>query len=224
MVLDEATRLREEDPYTGQLAARMPSSIVVQRSRFEVDLNRPPEEAVYIGPDDAWGLQLWDVEPGAATVGDSIELYDNFYSTLGDLLDGMVLRHGGFVLYDIHSYNHRRDGAGAVLAPQDENPDLNLGTGSLPPKWKSVAEAFLETAREAGLDARENVKFEGRQVAAWVHEHFGDVGCALAIEFKKSFMDEWTGELFPEEFDRLGGFLEASVDPVLATWRANVSE
>lgn len=224
MILDEATRLREEDPYTGQLAARLPSSIVVQRSRFEVDLNRPPEEAMYIGPDDAWGLQLWDADPGAATVGESIELYDDFYSTLGDLLGSMVLRHGGFVLYDIHSYNHRRDGAGAAPGPQNENPDLNLGTGSLPPKWNSVADVFLETAREAGLDARENVKFEGRQVAAWVHEHFGDVGCALAIEFKKSFMDEWTGELFPEEFDRLGAFLEASVDPVLATWRTHVSQ
>jgi N-formylglutamate amidohydrolase len=223
MILDEATRLREEDPYTGLLAARLPSSIVVRRSRFEVDLNRPPDEAVYMGPDDAWGLQLWDDEPSADTVAHSLDQYDNFYSILSDLLDDMVLRHGGFVLYDIHSYNHRRDGARAEPAPQDANPDLNLGTGSLPPKWKSVAEVFLETARGADLDARENVKFEGRHIAAWVHEHFRDFGCALAIEFKKSFMDEWSGQLFPEKFDRLGAFLEASVDPVLATWRANVS-
>ncbi len=224
MVLDEATRFREEDPYTGVLATRLPSSIVVQRSRFEVDLNRPPEEAVYVRPDDAWGLQLWNTEPGPETIGESIELYDDFYTELGELLDSLVLRHGGFVLYDIHSYNHRRDGASAAPAPQEENPDLNLGTGSLPPKWKSVAEVFLATAHGAGFDARENVKFEGRQVAAWVHEQFGDVGCALAIEFKKTFMDEWSDEVFTEEFDRLGAFLEASVNPVLANWRANVSK
>jgi N-formylglutamate amidohydrolase len=224
MVLDEATRLREEDPHTGLLAARLPNSIVVERSRFEVDLNRPADEAVYMGPDDAWGLQLWEVEPGAGMVSDSLDLYDNFYSTLGELLDTLVIRHGGFVLYDVHSYNHRRDGAGAVPAPQEENPDLNLGTGSLPPKWKAVAEVFLDVAREAGLDARENVKFEGRQVAAWVHENFGDVGCALAIEFKKSFMDEWSDELFAEEFERRGAFLESSVDPVLATWRVDVGQ
>lgn len=221
MVLDEATRLREEDPYTGRLAARLPGSIVVQRSRFEVDLNRPPEDAVYMGPDDAWGLELWDLEPEANTVARSLDEYEHFYSILGEVLDDMVLRHGGFVLYDIHSYNHRRDGATAEPAPQDENPDLNLGTGSLPPKWKPVAEVFLETARGAGLDARENVKFQGRQVAAWVHENFGEVGCALAIEFKKSFMDEWSDELFPEELERRGAFLEASVDPVLVAWRAN---
>ncbi len=223
MVLDEATRLREEDPYTGILAARLPNSIVVQRSRFEVDLNRPREDAVYLGPDDAWGLELWNAEPGLDIVADSLAQYDHFYSVLGELLDSLVLRHGGFILYDIHSYNHRRDGAAAAPALQEENPDLNLGTGSLPPKWKSVAEIFLEAARAAGLDARENVKFEGRQVAAWVHEKFGDVGFALAIEFKKSFMDEWSDEIFPAEFDRLGVFLESSVDPVLAAWRTNVS-
>lgn len=224
IALDEPTRLREEDPYTGLLVAGMPNSIVVHRSRFEVDLNRPADEAVYMGPEDAWGLQLWNTKPGVDTVTESLDLYENFYSILGELLDGLVLRHGGFVLYDVHSYNHRRDGADAPPAPQDENPDLNLGTGSLPPKWKSVAEVFLANAVEAGLDARENVKFEGRQVAAWVHEEFGDVGCALAIEFKKSFMDEWNDELFPAEFDRLGAFLESSVDPVLANWRANVSK
>lgn len=224
MVLDEATRLREEDPHTGILATRLPSSIVVHRSRFEVDLNRPRDEAVYLGPDDAWGFQIWDAKPVLDIVAESLDQYDHFYAALGELLDSLVLRHGGFVLYDIHSYNHRRDGAAAAPAPEDENPELNLGTGSLPPKWKSVAEVFLATALEAGIDARENVKFEGRQVAAWVHEQFGDVGCALAVEFKKSFMDEWNDEIFPEELDRLGAFLEASVDPVLATWHTNVSE
>ncbi len=28
----------------------------------------------------------------------------------------------------------------------------------------------------------------------FVHEHFPEIGCAIAIEFKKIFMDEWTGQ------------------------------
>lgn len=224
MSLDDATRTREEDPYTGLLASRLPSSIVVQRSRFEVDLNRPRDEALYLRPEDAWGLELWSERLGPTVAGRSLDLYDDFYEGLGEILDELVLRHGGFVLYDVHSYNHRRDGATADPAPQSTHPDVNLGTGSLPPRWKSVAEVFLEKASEAGFDARENVRFEGRQVAAWVHERFGHAGCALAIEFKKSFMDEWTAEVYPEKFERLGAFLEFSVAPVLQEWAANVSQ
>jgi hypothetical protein len=45
------------------------------------------------------------------------------------------------------------------------------------------------------LDVRENVKFVGRQFPKWVHTNYPDSGCAIAIEFKKFFMDEWTGKL-----------------------------
>ena len=33
--------------------------IIVNRSRFEVDINRPRDKAVYITPEDAWGLHIW---------------------------------------------------------------------------------------------------------------------------------------------------------------------
>src|SRR5688572_20804246 len=54
MVLDEATRLREEDPFTAGFAAVAPTRLVAKRSRFEVDLNRPRDQAVYTCAEDAW--------------------------------------------------------------------------------------------------------------------------------------------------------------------------
>jgi hypothetical protein len=39
MRLDGPTRLREEDPYTDILTEAVPPRVVVDRSRFEVDLN-----------------------------------------------------------------------------------------------------------------------------------------------------------------------------------------
>jgi hypothetical protein len=44
------------------------------------------------------------------------------------------------------------------------------------------------------LDVRENVKFQGGNFSRWIHGKFPGTGCALAIEFKKFFMDEWTGK------------------------------
>ena len=52
----------------------------------------------------------------------------------------------------------------------------------------------------------------------WVHDNYGDVGCALAIEFKKVFMDEWSGEVDADRLDELGEALVKSLDSVEAAW------
>lgn len=221
--IDDATRLREEDPHTGAIASRFPNSVVVNRSRFEVDLNRERKEAVYIGPDDAWGLDVWRHDLTEGELAASLSLYDRFYLDLSAALDRLVTDSGGFVLYDIHSYNHRRLGPDAEPDPAEDSPVVNLGTGSLPEKWKPVADAFMESLRATTfegdrLDVRENVRFEGRQLAKWVHERYGELGCALAIELKKVFMDEWTGEVDPERMARLGDALLASGPDVRRAW------
>jgi len=222
-VIDDATRLREEDPHTGAIASRFANSVVVNRSRFEVDLNRARDEAVYTDPESAWGLQLWQRDLTQDELAASLALYDRFYFDLASILDRLVADHGGFVLYDIHSYNHRRLGPDADPDPVEESPVVNLGTGSLPEKWKPVADAFIESLRSnyfdgARLDVRENVRFEGRQVAQWVHEKYGDVGCALAIELKKVFMDEWTGELDLDRMSQLGDAVIGSGSDVRRAW------
>lgn len=225
MILDEDTRRREEDPYTGSLAARVGSHVTVNRSRFEVDLNRPPTNAIYETPEDSWGLRVWRDRPDSDLVSASLALHRDFYHRLGEVLDELVRRQGGFVLYDVHAYNHRRRGPEAPADLPDHNPTVNLGTRWLPPRWKAVAEAFLESMScgvLAGtpLDARENVKFEGRYVAQFVHDNYGNVGCALAIEFKKVYMDEWSHALDGRALDELGAALSSSTGPVLEAWEA----
>ena len=221
--IDDATRLREEDPHTGGIAARFTNSVVVHRSRFEVDLNRDRHEAVYTSPEETWGLEVWRRNLTEDEVSASLAIHDRFYGDLARVLDRQVADKGGFVLYDIHSYNHRRLGPDAPPDSDEESPVVNLGTGSLPVKWKPVADAFMESLRsetfdDAHLDVRENVRFEGRHLARWVHENYGDVGCALAIELKKVFMDEWTGELDLERISQLGDALIASRPAVRKAW------
>lgn len=223
MVLDEATRQREEDPFTDVIGAGdgTVAQVVARRSRFEVDLNRPRDEAVYRSPDDCWGLEVWRDSPLDEELTErSLEVYDAFYADLGERLDEVAAR-GPFVVYDVHSYNHRRDGDSAEVAPEEDNPEVNLGTGSVDPRWRPVVEAFtrsLEAQEVAGhrLDVRENVKFEGRALAWWVHERYAGVGVCLALEFKKTFMDEWTGEPDQDHLDQLRRALAATHGPVLA--------
>jgi N-formylglutamate amidohydrolase len=214
--LDDATRTREEDPFTDRLVVPGAPMVAVHRSRFEVDLNRPRANAVYRTPDDAWGLELWREELPGEEVERSLSLYDEFYAELGRLLDGLADR-GPFVVLDLHSYNHRRDGADAPPSPRVQNPEVNVGTGALDrSRWGSLVDGFMSAlatheVRGHPLDVRENVRFRGGELSRWVGERYPTRGCALAIEFKKVFMDEWTGELDERHVDELHDALAAVV-------------
>jgi N-formylglutamate amidohydrolase len=187
--LDDAARLREEDPYTARIAALVPTRLIATRSRFEVDLNRPREKAVYTCPADAWGLECWREAPSPELISRSLAVYDEFYATLERVLRDREQRYGKFVVLDVHSYNHCRDGK---PAPEAENPEVNLGTESVDrTRWGALIDRFC--ADLAPLDVRENVKFKGGAMSRWINARFPTTGCALALEFKKTFMDESTG-------------------------------
>lgn len=205
MILPEKERLREEDPYTGAWTAVAPTRIVATRSRFEVDLNRPRERCVYRKPEDAWGLSMWQTELSEAHVARSLAEYDAFYDALGGIFSNATGRHGVFVVFDIHSYNHRRGGPDASPESPEDNPEVNVGTGTMArERWAPLVDGFISDLAEFDfggrrLDVRENVRFRGGRMGHWTHQTFPDAGCVLSIEFRKFFMNEWTGELYPRE-------------------------
>ena len=219
MCLPEADRLREEDPFTGQAVKGVPTHIIAHRSRFEFDLNRPAETAVYTTPEQSWGLQVWRSEPDRALVADSLAIHAAYYRMLGDLLDGIVETEGRFVLIDAHSYNHRRDGPDAQATPQADAPDINIGTFSMPRSdWAFLLDPLMDEMRRfdfngRNLDVRENVAFQGKgEQTRFVHDRYPGRGCAIALEFKKFFMDEWTGEPDPAELKAMRDFITRSAE------------
>ena len=200
MKLAAPDRLREEDPHTGEMILAVPTRVIAHRSRFEVDLNRARTEAVYRTPAQAWGLEVWKHEPDAAFVERSLALYDAFYASIRTLLEGIIQDHGRFILLDVHSYNHRRNGPGGPATDAANAPDINLGTFSMPPgRWRHVLDALVEGVRSFEYPGRRlsigiDVAFQGRgALTRFVHENFPRTGCAIALEVKKFFMDEWTG-------------------------------
>lgn len=220
MVLDERTRLREEDPFTDVLGAGAAAQVVALRSRFEVDLNRPRAQAVYRTPEDCWGLTVWrgrELDP--RLVEDSLAVYDAFYADLGRRLDRVAAR-GPFVVYDVHSYNHQRGGEGTDLAPEADNPEVDLGTGTVAAAFAPVVAALaraLSAQRVQGhhLDVRRAVRFQGRALAWFVHGRYPGRGVCLALEFKKTFMQEWTGACHEGHLRQLQQALTATHGPVL---------
>ena len=225
LALDESTRAREEDPYTDNWIKVVPSWIVFKRSRFEVDLNRLPEDAVYLTPEMAWGMHVWRRPLNEAEVKQSLSEYESFYRELYRLLSRIAARHQHFVVLDVHSYNYRRYGPHAPAESPRKNPDVNVGTGSLDRKYfRNVVDRFLRDLRSHDfmgrhLDVRENVKFSGRRLAQWIHTTFPRSACVLSIEFKKFFMDEWTGVGDIDEIEAIRDALHATMPGILEELR-----
>ena len=198
LLINEYDRLREEDPYTGYLTSVSGSRMVINTSRFEVDVNRPRDQAIYRTPENSWGLNVWKDDVSEEVWEKTMEEYDKFYILFKRIVSEIVDAWGYILIYDIHSYNYKREGE----PPKDDhekNPEINVGTGTLNRNvWGPVVDYFMKQMKRYNylgrqLQVEENVRFQGGYLSRWVHQNYGSRSCVLAIELKKIYMDEWTG-------------------------------
>lgn len=222
LALDEQNRLREEDPFTGIWTQIAPTRVIGLRSRFETDLNRPRDKAIYRTPAESWGLTVWKERLPDPIVDRSLAQYDSFYQALETLYTDLARRHGGFVVYDVHTYNHRREGPNRPEADPQRNPQVNIGTATLAnrDRFAGLIKRFMHELSDhdfptGKLDVRENEKFYGGHHPHWAHQNFPATACVIAIEVKKFFMDEWTGQADMVLVDAIGRALAATVPGVL---------
>jgi len=219
--LNEIERFHEEDPFTEEWTPIADTRIIIYRSRFEVDLNRPRQKAVYLEPKDAWGLQIWKSRPSPKMINQILKEYDAFYNEIKRILTDLRHRFKHLVVFDLHTYNHRRAGPKTPPADKRINPEVNIGTGTMDRNlWAPLVDRFITDLRAFSflgrqLDVRENIKFMGGHMARWIHSHFSESVCVLSIEFKKFFMDEWTNEPDPIQLNEIRQALQFTVPGIL---------
>lgn len=212
--LSPEERLREEDPFTAAMAELAINQFIVGSSRFQLDLNRNLANAIYLQPEQAWGLNVWRDLPE-----DLLQTLQKehalVYQEIDALIQQTIERHGYFFIYDIHSYNAQRNG------PEEEidtvaNPQINLGTAYVQPKWRPLVAHFQQALQDEFLygkvpDVRENVKFKGGYLNQYLNAQYGEHGCVVSIEFRKDFMNEWTGAPDPSRITACKQLLMNSV-------------
>ena len=117
MLVDENERRYEEDPYTGDMLASFPIVLGGLDSRYQYDLNRVPDDAIY---GEAWGKKVWRSPLTRKEEQASLARHDSYYRVLHVLLTVLEKQFTRCVIYDLHSYNHKRLTAATPL--------FNIGT------------------------------------------------------------------------------------------------
>ncbi|HHJ15852.1 MAG TPA: hypothetical protein ENJ80_04055 [Gammaproteobacteria bacterium] len=205
--LSEAERLREEDPYTADIAANMPITVVGNDSRYEYDLNRASETCVY---EEAWGQQVWREPLSEDEKATSLAKHSAFYTVLGALYERLESMHPQVLAYDVHSYNYRRPGMGDV-------PLFNIGTEQLDTqRWQAVIDSWadrLDSIKLPDIEVRAaiNEVFYGRGYQATFVGKFFRNTLVLPTELKKVFMDELSGEPYPDVLEVLQAEFEQAI-------------
>ncbi len=216
LLIDEESRLREEDPYTAILAELPFNRFISATSRFQLDINRSKQDAIYLKPEQAWGLDVWRKDIPKKWINQLHDNYDKIYRTIDEEIKKTISKYGYFIIYDIHSYNAKRDGSRSVV-DETSNPQINIGTAYNHSKWTKLTSIFIQALQKIdqdipSFDVRENINFKGGYLSQYINARYGEKGCVFSIEFRKDFMDEWTGLLYPEKLQEYKQLLLHTVD------------
>ena len=189
---DEYNRWFEEDPFTGDFIASMPITIIGNDTRFEYDLNRTPDDCVF---ETAWGKNVWKKKLTPKEHQRSLQKHANYYKVTHALIAKLEDLFGGCIVYDMHSYNHKRwDRKVPLFNIGAERIDMNR-FGAVVEHWRSE----LETIK---LDNIENISaindvFYGRGYnLEYITNNFKNT-LVLATEIKKVYCNELTGDDYP---------------------------
>jgi hypothetical protein len=190
----EYDRWYEEDPETKTMIQSHPIVIAGRDSRFEYDLNRFPEEAVF---ETAWGKQLWREPLSAEEKKISLQKHANFYKVVNTLISKLEEKFGVCIVYDMHSYNWQRW--------DREVPTWNLGTtnldnsrfGDLIEDWRKDLER-VELPYGIKKTAKINDTFYGNgYFLRYITNTFSNT-LVLATEIAKVYCDEYQQIIYPE--------------------------
>jgi len=190
----EYDRWYEEDPKTKNMVISLPILIAGCDSRFEYDLNRPPEEAVF---ETAWGKQLWKSPLPKIQKQQSLQKHNAFYRVVNALILKLEQKFGFAIIYDMHSYNWKRW--------DREVPTWNLGTSNIDSeRFGSDIESWRLSLSEIKLPnnikstALINDTFQGNgYFLKFITKTFNNT-LVLATEIAKVYCDELNQVIFPE--------------------------
>lgn len=216
LAIGDAERLYDEDPHTERFLGPFATVLAPNQSRYEIDVNRPPDVALYTRPELAWGKKVWGEELDRYERERSLEIWYEFHGFLDAVVEDSIERFGRALLFDIHSFNYQR--SGPVDWREHPDPTINLGTAHLRTDdegeeildWiRRRLDAFTVLGVECSFD--EDAVFYGGYISRRLSRTYGPRCITVSVEFKKVFMDARSGEPDRDVLDELVEQMDALV-------------
>ncbi len=197
----------EEDPCTKEMVQSHPIVLAGRDSRFEYDLNRSPEAAIY---EDAWGKKLWKEPLTASEKEKSLQKHTNFYKIVHALVKKTESKFGTIVAYDMHSYNWKRW--------KREVPVFNIGAEKIDVnRFADDVELWRKSLQEIQLPnnikttAKINDVFKGNgYFLKYITQNFNNT-LVLATEVSKIYGNELEGIIYPEVVNSIKNALQSKL-------------
>ncbi|MCO4794945.1 MAG: flavohemoglobin expression-modulating QEGLA motif protein [Bacteriovoracaceae bacterium] len=191
--LTKAERWQEEDPHTGDFISSLPIRLIAHDSRYEYDLNRPPSDCIYT---KAWGKDVWTKTLTQKDKSTSIKKHDNYYRIIDALVAKLEGKFNGCLVIDLHSYNGKREGL-------ENAPTFNLGSKNIRKKYRPQLDYWLKRLKTIELPfmeltVEENDVFQGNGYQLKYLTKKYKKTLVLATEIKKIYLDEESGDIYPE--------------------------
>jgi N-formylglutamate deformylase len=212
-------RHREEDPHTDRFIENLPLRVRALDSRFEYDLNREPERSIYSSVRVVWGLKVWKRKINEQERALSLAKHGEFHQLI-DMITGCLLQeYKRILVFDMHSYCYQREKKQAWH--KDPRPGINVGTKAVNRKlFGPVINRLISELSGLRIDNRpfrvaENEIFPGGYLSRRLSREHYDRVLVLALEYKKVFMDEWTGQVYPGVLELLVRDFEQAVEKLL---------
>jgi len=203
----EYDRWFEEDPATKQMIQSNPIVLAGCDSRFEYDLNRDPENAVF---HTAWGKQLWKEPLSKELKITSLKKHESFYKIVEALITKIENKFGVCLVFDMHSYNWKRW--------DREVPTFNLGTsnvdnnrfGGFIENWRTSL-SQMKLPHEIKSTSKINDTFQGNgYFLKFITSKFQN-SLVLATEVKKIYCDELEQVIYLEIVAEIEKSLKAKI-------------
>jgi len=197
-LLNDFERWYEEDPHTLDFIYSLPIVLAGMDSRYEYDLNKAPEEAIYT---IAWGKQVWKKTLSQQQQKKSLDKHAAFYRVVNALFEQLTSEFNSVIGFDIHAYNYVR--------LERSVPLFNLGTEGLgTDNFKEYIRFYADELKKIILPnvdivvAENKVFFGHGYLLKYIREHFPH-SLILATEIKKVYCNEETGEIYPIIIEKL---------------------
>ena len=176
-------------------------------SRFEYDLNREPERAIY---EDAWGKKLWHEPLPKKAIEKSLEKHHNFYRVVDALIRKIEDKFSICIVYDMHSYNWKRW--------DREVPTWNLGTSNVDrnrfvediDSWRSILEKTPLPNRIKSTSKINDTFYGNGYFLKHITNKFHNT-LVLATEISKVYCDELEQIMYPEVVHAVENYLKEAL-------------